>query len=439
MRKFIYIVLPLLLFNILSVSSPTYTLKGSGFSKELKYSKFSIVVEPIGNLSSVSLSDEHVYFWISLEDVYISLNITIIVLDPNNKTFLIKNIFLVSPNNLNITKFNWVFVSLRLPIRVEGMGVLELRAFPRHIKNLTFPVNGFNETGQWTFKLFINGKIVDKKFLFVRPLRLKLHVVKLDRTPLEEFIIKLENTKILIVNGSNGKISVDVYPGFYLLKVFWKNFTVYSSFLSISEDKEVTVVCNVSFISLRVIGKNNKSLENATIELISQGFPFRLVAKTNNDGRITISNIPHSQYYVTIYWKGINVFSGFLITNKSYTIKVDVYDLYLKVVGEQGQPLKDVIVNIPSLNLTGITDNEGKVKFSNIPKGEWIAVLTYKGQRKTVILKVPGENKVCLKVFVEIAGVVLSKEAFVIIITGAVASIILSLILLIVYTRVYKR
>ncbi|RLE78542.1 MAG: hypothetical protein DRJ36_04485, partial [Thermoprotei archaeon] len=386
----------------------------------------------------VSLGDKRIYLWVKFIDVYTQLNIKFILLNPRDATFLWEEIKLPSPRaSLGINKYNWVFVHLKLPISADERGLMDLRTFPYYKLSYTFNVRPPHETGPWTFIVSVNGSTVARYAFLIRLVKVTIRTTDILARPLGNTTITIENHGKIVEKTETGHRTLLLRPGIYVLKVTWRNFTVFSGNLRVERDCEHIVTCSVSFLSLKVVDNSSKPLAGALVSLIAEGYPYKASLKTDSQGLLFLDFIPHTNYLVRVFWRGREVFADTISSGSNHTIKTPVYTVVLKVIGEQQQPIPGARILIHGANIVVYTNEKGEAKIEQLPAGEWFVNVRYKNSETNVILKVPEEDVIKLNVFIEIFGVAISKESFISLTIGIMSTLIL--LLLLILAHAYSR
>lgn len=161
---------------------------------------------------------------------------------------------------------------------------------------------------------------------------------------------------------------------------------------SIDESKFdiIASVSDVSIIALDYLGENK--LVGASIVLtIGQ---YKNTKITDNDGEARFESVPLSRVYITIYYKGIKVYSNpcdLSPTRTTVTITgTGVYQISIKVVDGDKEPLVNAELEgvIGDYQLTGNLDEKGMISASMVPNGtmnikvKYLGLLVYEDAHK---------------------------------------------------------
>ncbi len=434
----------LLAFSVISillsenVQAQPYIIKSYGVCKELEYSKIGLGVKPRNITNIISLGDNEVYFWLELKEVYAGLNVIFTIYDPDGVKFLEEEVTLPSPLvAINDEKYNWVFIYIKVPVRSHKEGLMEIRTFPSFFSSKTLAVGRMKKKGNWTVSISINKSIVVKYNFTVRAVKTTFELVDYLGRPLPgSALIVLENSEQVEVHVEDGRGFTWLTPGRYLTNVYWDNLTVFRGSLLIEKDGKFKINCSVSYILIKILDNSSKPIKGAYVELIAEGFPYKLSRiQSNDEGVVQIDPIPHTRYLVKIYWRGREIYTGSLYAGKNYTILTPVYSYIVKVIGEQGQPIPGAKIFFHEANVTYITDKRGEALIKQFPRGDWIIKVSYRNIRATTLFSVPKEHVISINVFIEVFGIAISRETFIASILGVLLTLASLLIAILVYMK----
>ncbi|RLF20339.1 MAG: hypothetical protein DRZ82_02715 [Thermoprotei archaeon] len=264
----------------------------------------------------------------------------------------------------------------------------------------------YKEVGTWTpMGLSIsvgNNDLEGSTYAFLE--------VKTYGTPIEKVVIP-GNREVTQYYDSLlpwiGNLLVDIGIDHALLQLVNGNTTLSGSF---------SLALKWSSILFRVMDANGRPLQEGRLILISKGE----VVSTSDivHGEAIVTPYKPALYEVTVVYRGVRVFDGFLTfpLREHYDVITRVYDLKVRVVGKRGQALIGAVVNVTCLDsnitLSDIVDANGSVIFPQLPEGNYLIRATYKGVSTTeqVVLSDNLDLDLKLDVIFDIIGIALKMN-----------------------------
>ena len=222
--------------------------------------------------------------------------------------------------------------------------------------------------------------------------RINLTLLNLDGKPVKGVVVTLSSStkKFNMTTSSNadGVASFKYVPysslpdiGEYSLRVFKGSVTYFEGRLNISESS-IQRNLTLPLITLKVTTTNleGEPVPKTTITLSARRFKE---SKRAVNGSATFENIPSSKledvgkyrFNITLWTKAGEIPIHFeereLLSSKQLDIPMDLAKLYVKVLDEEGVPVKGLRVwlsNKLAENFTSaVTDSKGVAKFNNVP------------------------------------------------------------------------
>ena len=210
--------------------------------------------------------------------------------------------------------------------------------------------------------------------------------------------------------------------GAYKVVVTWEGVgTVASQTISIEKGRfetskqEFTVKLDVYDVTLSFKTPFGTPLAGATVEITKPG-ANTFTATLDNNGEITISEVPPGQIKVTVKsWKGLNINYDTTVSRETTAITVDnIGKLVVHVVGSRGQGLAGASVEIANVG-TFTTDSSGTVEVE-VPAGTYKVTASKGGRTASTSVAVQGgktaTTELKLDIFISIAGWEMSSGEF---------------------------
>ncbi|MCD6563027.1 MAG: hypothetical protein J7K23_03795 [Thermoproteales archaeon] len=192
----------------------------------------------------------------------------------------------------------------------------------------------------------------------------------------------------------------------YYVRVKWKNKILnYTRVEILNNTRDIKVYVPLFDVTFKIIDMNKMSLSNTSVKILTPTNNL-IELRSNNDGICEFRHATIGDYKITIYWKEVQVYNEIIRIargmNLTKVIKVEVYDIHLKVYGWFNTPLKDVFLNamlkmnnikIKEFNATSLESGDILLLQVPLPKGSNLKIiLEYKGKRISDLI-VPKDEK----------------------------------------------
>jgi len=261
---------------------------------------------------------------------------------------------------VNLLQFNWTFSTA-----VPGQYNVTISA----TDNSGNTVNGtaFFWIGQ-TYRIQIQA--VDSK---MRPLTNACITASV-----EEYVALSDYT------NTTGWIDAQIVGGTYNFTVIWQGVAVNSTLnFSVAANTTLVLNCRVYDPSFLFVDDVDGPLPEAQVFIESpNGTTNVLPLYTTLNGLVNLTQAPAGDYGFTLYWKGVKVLQETQPVNSDgpYTLKCEVYQLAVKVLGNDGAPVRGAYVIIYTeagiVYDFGMTDATGRA-VSKLPVGVYRIEVQY--------------------------------------------------------------
>jgi hypothetical protein len=227
---------------------------------------------------------------------------------------------------VNLLQFNWSFSTA-----IPGQYNVTIRA----TDNSGNTVNGtaFFWIGQ-TYRIRVQA--VDSKMRPLANARITASV--------EEYVALSDYT------NTTGWIDARIVGGTYNFTVLWQGVVVNSTLnFPVVANTTLVLNCRVYDPSFIFVDDVDGPLPEAQVFIESpNGTTNILPLYTTLNGRVNLTQAPAGDYGFTLYWKGVKVLQKTQSVNSNgpYTIKCDVYQLTVEVLGNDGAPVRGAYVII---------------------------------------------------------------------------------------------
>ncbi len=211
--------------------------------------------------------------------------------------------------------------------------------------------------------------------------------------------------------------------GAYKVVVTWEGVgTVAQQTISIEKGRfetskqEFTVKLDVYDVTLSFKTPFGTPLAGATVEITKPGAAQPITATLDNNGEITITEVPPGQLKVAVKsWKGLAINYQTTVSREMAAITVDnIGKIVVHVVGSRGQGLPGASVEIANVG-TFTADNSGTVEVE-VPAGTYKVTASKGGRTASTTVTVQGGKtsmaELKLDIFISIAGWEMSSSEF---------------------------
>lgn len=163
----------------------------------------------------------------------------------------------------------------------------------------------------------------------------------------------------------------------------------------VNQTNSFVVTCDVFDLTVVIKDFKNESVPSADVELSwTTDIPYLYTQTTNSKGIAIFSQIPSSiNGSLTVSFLGVLLYSQshkISLANSQITIYIPIYDLRIIVVDRSENPIPNAYVTItcPEAGWSDqrITDSNGQVLFSNLPKATYEIELSYMHRTATETL-----------------------------------------------------
>ncbi len=213
-----------------------------------------------------------------------------------------------------------------------------------------------------------------------------------------------------VIQEEKSEIKMELYQipigSEYYIRVRWKNEVLNYTRIEITNTtNNIDVFVPLFDISFKIVDMNNIGLINASIKIITpDNESIRLSSDAN--GMFKLKHAIMGNYRITVFWKDVQVYNDvFKVTRGielTKIIRVEVYNLHLKIYGWFNNPLKNVFLdaiitmnNVRILELNSSSSESGDILLSQIPipKGANLKIsLKYKSKKLNDLIVPKGEK-----------------------------------------------
>ena len=265
----------------------------------------------------------------------------------------------------------------------------------------------------WHFEQYNYGPYdVIANAYFVIGFKYNVHVWIYDSfgKPLNNALVYLVESSGVITDynrtNQNGYTRLLAYNGTYTLKVFWNdnlvtwnstemfvnNNRITGNTVTVHGESTIRVYSDVGDIEIRTLDFHDVPVRSA---LIFVGFPNSTYSpqelRTNESGYASLGYSPGGEYYLSVYWKNVKVYSGHIIVHFStekplvtLNITTAIYYLTMQILNNKnvGMPYLEVVFYDSQTQLVeevGITDASGTTTV-RLPAGDKDIVAYFQDQ-----------------------------------------------------------
>ncbi|RLF24937.1 MAG: hypothetical protein DRN15_01500 [Thermoprotei archaeon] len=340
--------------------------------------------------------------------------------------------------------------------------------------NVTTDENGYIELfgmieGEYLVELTWRGEVLRESIRIESPglvgvkfpiydLSMRLISKGAGHRPLSRAIIllyrRIAGREVIVYKGHSdmhGFVLVPKLPeAMYRAVVLWHNVTVADIPIALDTPLDLSVPCDVYSMKLRLVDLKHRALIRAPIRVkLANGTSITL--RSDAGGIVFLSTIPKGEYELEVLWRNFTVGKRVLTLpgpagDLEEEIVCNVYDLRIFVKGAIGQPLSEARVTLyraGTIYSEGLTDN-GIIEFSQIPGGEYLVTIDYKGVSLRTTMELTGTEpdvkwEAQLDVLFEIMGIPLGlMTGIVLIVAITVASVASYIVMMRVRARRVK-
>ena len=189
----------------------------------------------------------------------------------------------------------------------------------------------------------------------------------LDVTVLDANDMPLHGAKVSFATASgttdaNGNVTLSAFAGTFTLRVHWQDILVYENdSVSITGDTQLTVNADVYSPTIRILDDANDAVNNAVIFVQHpNGTLYQSTWKTNSAGQFQLPQIPAGDLGMTVYWRGVKVFTGevAISSNGPISINVNIFIIDIVVKDDAGAGLELAQVVITNSTTGIVTDSK---------------------------------------------------------------------------------
>lgn len=286
--------------------------------------------------------------------------------------------------------FESIDKSVKINSKTNNLGVFSTTVISGKKYKVTVTKSGYTQFSTTTTELAINQNINISAVIKPNPSTISGEVSDNLNNPLSVnvYIINSVNgdTSAVITSGEDGKYSVGIEPGSYIVKSVEPGFTEDSKTLSVElgqslNNVDFTLTENYAFMTGTVTDKSNNKLKNVKVDLLNEtGGSTVLTGLTGNSGAYIFSELIGGVYNLKFSANGYmdTLITEFRIDDGE---SIELNMMLAQLVGEisgtikdiNGNPLNEVSVitrNTVSLNdYSTVTSEDGSYIFNGLPLG----------------------------------------------------------------------
>ena len=190
------------------------------------------------------------------------------------------------------------------------------------------------------------------------------------------------------------------------VRIYWRGVIVtYQTVALSSGTNEFIFNCNVSKLTVLAVDDNDVPLEAAevTVSWVTD-VTYSETSSTNSEGRAIFSQMPHTDYEVSVRWQNLRVHTGaFGLTSSTLIYKANcrVFRLAVHVVNRRNQDIQGSTVSVAHTetewSLLNKTGADGVAVFSQVPSGNYSIRATYQAASNTTAISLTRNAEVSLK------------------------------------------
>jgi hypothetical protein len=249
--------------------------------------------------------------------------------------------------------------------------------------NYNFRVLWYGVPVNSTATIFVESNLQDYKIIteVYYPV---FNIVDWNGDPLIEASVTIKGaiTRVGVTNQSGNIYFSQVPVGNFEVIVKWQNIRVSSHEPVMINRNNPTymVVTFVYYLTVKAVDSIGEALSNAEV-IVQLPSGVETIHLTNSTGYIDLYQIPRGYYNFTVLWFGVpvNSTSLFIDTNLAgYNITTKVYHPTFHIVDTKGKPLSKASITLSgTITRVGTTNQNGIIKFSQIPTGNFELIVTW--------------------------------------------------------------
>lgn len=203
----------------------------------------------------------------------------------------------------------------------------------------------------------------------------------------------IENARVDVINkdtgrivqtksvGSTGSVEMRLPANTYIVRIYWLDINVSYTVQTFASNDDVTINCNVFYLTIKVVDITNIPVENANVFVNYNQITNIFDSGVTDEEGILVSRLPIGIYALKVTWKDVEVFSTLnasLTEDRTLIAASKIYYLTITSVDKDGNKLSDVLVTIynedtnPLLSEAGYTSAKGTYRF-RLPHGSYFA------------------------------------------------------------------
>jgi hypothetical protein len=179
--------------------------------------------------------------------------------------------------------------------------------------------------------------------------------------------------------------------GIYTFHITWSGVEVGVKQVNVTSNDVHIVKADVFYLTVETKDPNGVPVESTHVIVNDVARALVADSKLSNASGIVVSRLPQATYNIEVTWLGapVGTVQG-VVLNKSLTVlvKLQIFDVQIKVVDERQVPLKSATVEVTyeGFRVVGTSDAEGQLTF-RLPGGTlnlkvwWRDVLVFNGSR----------------------------------------------------------
>jgi len=177
--------------------------------------------------------------------------------------------------------------------------------------------------------------------------------------------------------NSSGWLETMLWAGRYNITIYWYGVEVAREPVEITNASSLTIKCKVYYPSFKVVDDVDNALPEAEVYIKSPNGTLGVPPfYTSTNGAVDLEQAPAGSYTFTILWKGITVQDTIIAVDSDgpYTVKTRVYQLTVKVLGNNEVPVEGAYVIVYTQSGVGygleLSDADGEATF-RLPEGTY--------------------------------------------------------------------
>jgi len=236
---------------------------------------------------------------------------------------------------------------------------------------------------------------------------LVVRVLNIDDDPVQGALVTLVSPPPGAYTIASNRTDEEGFVRFYLesppdevtLIISYKGKVVYNSRISPYQGA-VTVKIAVGDIKVTTLSTSNNPLTGLKVQLSWMAITGikRVSGATDESGSVVFSNMPLIMYNLSVYKDSELLYESSFNASIKRDLKVhlELYYVAIQVVDSVGNPLKNVFIKLYGGGIAkqGITDENGLIKFTFVPKGTYNVEIRYFGYEDTKVVDIYSDKDI---------------------------------------------